>query len=136
VAAAVIAVLALALATLPQQQLEPGRCALAIWSREAKPRLVGMAFAGPDRLRLDVGAGARDLALASADAPAVGGFAPRARYAAADLAATLDLDLETRPGFTGAVARTGALRLEPAAGDASVVPVAGIAACATPEAKR
>lgn len=131
-----IAALALALATLPQQRLEPGRCALAIWSREAKPRLVGMAFAEPQSLRLDVGAGARDLALTSADAPAVGGFAPRARYAAADLVVTLDLDLEPRPGFAGAVARTGALRLEPISGDASVLPVAGIAACATPAPKR
>lgn len=135
-AAAMIAALALVLATLPQQTLEPGRCALALWTREARPRLVGMAFGDPARLRVDVGAGVRDLALSEAAGAALGGFAPRARYAAGDLAVSFDLDLEGREGFAGAVARMGAVRLEPVAGDAAVVPVAGIAACAPSAVRR
>lgn len=114
-----LAPLALDLAELPQQTLEPGRCVTFLWTRTEPPRRVAMADETARTLRIVQGGKPVDL-------PATG----EASYGGAALSITLDLDISQRGGVTdGAIIEQGAMRVEAAGRDSVVVPVGGIRAC-------
>ncbi len=115
------------LAELPPQVLEPGRCALFLWDKSSRQRIV-MLSANPAALRGRIDGQMTDLPLASASGTAVMGFAPSARYRSASR--QFDVALTILPtGSGGAVVRDGSLTITEADGSALVIPVAGILGC-------
>ncbi|QMW21738.1 hypothetical protein [Sandaracinobacteroides saxicola] len=126
----ILALLALTLSDVPPMRLEPGRCLLAIWTRGETVRRIALLEDEPARLTLVLDGKRRVLPRLSSDGEQVSGFVPRASYGDAAVTVVLDLALETRAGLAdGAVANAGSLRLQPASGDALVLPVGAIAGC-------
>jgi hypothetical protein len=110
------------------QDLPAQGCAAYLWSLSEPPALV--AKAEPARLRVHLGGKVTELARATAEGDAGLGLARRTRYASAEAAVTLELQIEQRPDLTkGGLAREGTLTLERSGQDAVVTPVAGMVGC-------
>ncbi len=117
----------LPLAELPPQVLPVGTCALFLWDRATRHRIL-MATTSPSRIRI-VHAGKLTLVdAASADGEPVFGFAPRARYKAVGFEIGLDLAIVANDAG-GAVIRDGSITFTAADGGAVVAPVAGLVGC-------
>jgi hypothetical protein len=113
---------------LPPQTLAPQSCAMFLWDRASRRRIV-MATAVPPALRVTIAG--KPLVLAPAQ-PATGatvmGFAPHASFGDAALLVTLDLAIIASEGG-GAVIRDGIVTVARAGGDTVVAPVAGLIGC-------
>jgi hypothetical protein len=115
------------LTELPQQQLEPGRCALFLWDRASRQRII-MLSATPAALRARIDGQINDLPQASSSGTAVMGFAPNASYRSATRQFEVAMTIAPT-GTGGAVIHNGSLTITEADGSALVVPVAGILGC-------
>ncbi|MFZ4687906.1 MAG: hypothetical protein ACOYLS_01580 [Polymorphobacter sp.] len=118
---------ALGLGELPPQVLAKNSCALFLWDRASRQRIV-MAVAVPAQAMVQHGGKRLALAQTGGDGEAVLGFRPRARYAGGDVALALDLEITASEGG-GAVIRTGTVTRTMADGGAVVAPVAGLIGC-------
>lgn len=118
---------ALGLAELPPQTLPADSCAMFLWDRASKTRVV-MAVAVPPAITIVRGGVTRSLAQASSAGAAVLGFAPHSVYAGGDFTVGLDLEISPSEGG-GAVIRNGAVTVTAADGSAVVAPVAGLVGC-------
>lgn len=119
----------LPLGELPPQVLARQSCALFLWERATRRRLV-MAVAAPAGIRVTVGGRLAVLPQVGAEGTAVLGFAPRTRYAGAGLAISLDLVISPGDnGAGGAVIRDGVVAVTSGDGTTVVAPVAGLVGC-------
>jgi hypothetical protein len=97
----------LPLGPLPQQKLAKGSCALFLWDRASRERIV-MAAGNPTTLRVVRGGRTIDLAQVGGEGEAVLGFRPRSSFT--DGRTTIALDLAILPSEGGgAVIRDGAV---------------------------
>lgn len=117
----------LPLGPLPQQKLAKGSCALFLWDRASRDRIV-MATAAPAQVRIVRGGRTIDLAQASGEGEAVLGFRPRSSFSDGHTTIALDLAILPTEGG-GAVIRDGVVTVTEADGAAVVAPVAGLVGC-------
>ncbi len=128
--AAVTAESPLPLAELAPQPLPKGECALVLWERATRRRVV-MGFAQPATVLVN-SQGVVTLAQQSGDGDAVMGFRPHAVYASGTLRVELSLAIIANDGGAGgAVVRDGAITVTGADGVAVVAPVAGLVGCSS-----
>ena len=118
---------ALPLAELPPQVLPAGACAMFLWERATRRRVL-MATTTPPRIRIVHAGSLENVERASAEGEPVLGFAPRARYAAPGYAIAIDLAIAGNDAG-GAVIRDGTITFTAADGGAVVAPVAGLIGC-------
>jgi anti-sigma-K factor RskA len=113
---------------LPPQTLAPQSCAMFLWDRASRRRII-MATAAPAALRVVIAGKPVQLAAAQ---PATGamvmGFAAHSSFGDAALNVTLDLALVASEGG-GAVIRDGIVTVARAGADTVVAPVAGLVGC-------
>ncbi len=115
---------------LPPQQLGKQSCALFLWERSTRRRLL-MAVAAPLHIRVATAGKLRDLDGTPGTGEPVMGFAPRASFGAPPLAISWDLLIIPNDGSVGgAIVRDGTLTVTTADGSAIVAPVAGLIGCA------
>lgn len=115
---------------LPRQALPTRGCAAYLWS-VADRRLVAMAEADGGTLRLAIDGKPVDLARSGQAGVGSFGFAESAAYRRDDISATLTLQIATREDLAeGATVPVASLSVAKGAGDALVLPVAGLIGCA------
>lgn len=117
----------LPLAELPPQVLPAGTCALFLWDRATRRRVL-MATTSPSRIRIVHAGSMAVLDATSAEGETVFGFAPRARYKGPGFEIGLDLAIVANDAG-GAVIRDGSITFTAADGGAVVAPVAGLVGC-------
>jgi hypothetical protein len=117
----------LGLGELPPQVLPKNSCALFLWERSTRHRVV-MAVAQPATVKVMRGGAAITLAQIDGDGAAVLGFKPRASYGGGSLRIGLDLAIVASEGG-GAVIHEGVVSVTGADGGAVVSPVAGLIGC-------
>ena len=116
---------------LAQQELPASGCAAYLWSAGATHALVAMASASPARLRVTLDGKQIDLPRAGEEGAGALGFAATTRYQLGDVAATLDLTVETSAALAGGARVPAAtLRVEAPGRDGVAMPVAGLIGCA------
>jgi len=112
------------------QSLQPGQCGLALWTRTPSARRVFWAYAVPPVARMTIAGRALDLRRTEESGEPLFGFPPQARYAAGDVAVSVDVDFESRSDLVGgAVVRNGTISYVDRTGAELVLPVAGLLAC-------
>lgn len=115
---------------LPQQALPVRGCAAYLWS-VADRRLAAMAAAEPGSLRLAIDGKPVDLARVEQAGVASFGFTETATYRRGNISATLTLQIAIRADLAdGATVPVASLSIARGAGDALVMPVAGLIGCA------
>ena len=120
-----------AIDTLPRQELPATGCAAYLWSAGATHALVAMASASPATLRLVLDGKQIDLPRAGEEGAGALGFAASTRYRLGEVAATLDLSVETNAALAGGARVPAAtLRVDTPGRDGVVMPVAGLIGCA------
>lgn len=113
---------------LPPQTLQPQSCAMFLWDRASRQRII-MTTAMPSRLRAVIAGKSVELAAADLGTGArVMGFAARQAYAANDFKVTLDLTI-TASEAGGAIIRDGIVTIDRPGADSVVAPVAGLIGC-------
>ncbi len=119
----------------PPIKLEPGGCALVLWSATNRVRVLTSAGA-PPVARIRLGGDVVDLPQSSAAGAQLSGQAERQVFAneALSLSLTLAFD-DARPLPAGAMIRSGAIELRRRDGWALIVPVAGVVACEPPSGR-
>lgn len=122
-----LAASALPLAELPPQEMANGSCAMFLWERSTRRRVL-MATAQPATVKVIHNGKATLLAQASAENAPVLGFTPIARYAGEAFSIGLDLTIDANEAGN-AIVRDGTLTYTAADGAAVVAPVAGIIGC-------
>ncbi len=116
---------------LSQQELPASGCAAYLWSAGATHALVAMASASPARLRVALDGKQLDLPRESEEGAGALGFAAVTRYRLGEVAATLDLTVETSAALAGGARVPAAtLRVEVPGRDGVAMPVAGLIGCA------
>lgn len=113
---------------LPPQTLAPQSCAMFLWDRASRRRII-MATAAPPVVRVIIGG--KPVVLAATQpgtGAAVMGFPQRSSFGDATLQITLDLAIIASDGG-GAVIRDGVIIVARAGGDTVVAPVAGLVGC-------
>lgn len=116
---------------LAQQELPASGCAAYLWSAGATHALVAMASASPARLRVTLDGKQIDLPRAGEEGAGALGFAAVTRYQLGEVAATLDLTVETSAALAGGARVPAAtLRVEAPGRDEVAMPVAGLIGCA------
>ena len=121
-------VLQAALGAIGPQQLPATGCAAYLWSTGEPRRLVAMAE--PARLRLQLDGRTVDLARSGAEGVAGLGLARSTVYTGQGMNVTLDLTVVERADLTqGGLAPEATLTVQPAGGDATVTPLAGMVGC-------
>lgn len=120
-----------AIGVLPRQDLPASGCAAYLWSAGATHALVAMAGAAPARLRVTLDGKTLDLPRVDEEGAGALGFAGTTRYRLGEVAATLDLSVETSAALAGgAKVPAATLRIEVPGRDGVVMPVAGLIGCA------
>lgn len=128
-AAATPSLAPLPLSELPPQVMAPHSCALFLWDRASRKRVL-MALAAPARVRVAQDAAILDLPQARSEGDQVLGFAPRASFGDARLTVAVDLAITANDGAVGgAVVREGTITVTTPDGVAVVAPVAGLVGC-------
>jgi hypothetical protein len=117
----------LGLGELPQQSLAKGSCALFLWDRASRQRVV-MVTAAPARIMVMRGGQPVLLGLSGSTGAAVLGFAPHASYGEGTAQITIDLAVLPAEGG-GGIVRDGAITVTTGDGSSVVAPVAGIIGC-------
>ena len=117
----------LGLAELPPQNLAKGSCALFLWDRASKQRVV-MATAAPARIMVMRGGQPVLLGLSGSTGTPVLGFAPHASYGEGAAQITIDVAILPAEGG-GGIVRDGAIIVAAEDGSSIVAPVAGIIGC-------
>ncbi len=122
----------LPLGGLPPQSLPARGCAAYLFSTGKTRALVAVAGAEPGSLRLSMGSRTIDLARSNQTGSAGYGFALTTDYAAEQISARLDLEIQTRRDLTqGAIVDRGTLRVDRPGEDSIILPLAGLIGCAT-----
>jgi len=115
---------------VPPQRLKSGQCALALWSRAAKPERVMMAFSDPAVARVRFAERTEDLPQTGREGRQVFGHYPLQSYANEKVTLTVRVDFEPRDQLIGgAIARNGTIEIVSVSGWSATVPVGGIVAC-------
>jgi hypothetical protein len=117
----------LGLGELPPQSLAKGGCALFLWDRASRQRVV-MATAAPARIMVMRGGQPVLLGLSGSTGTPVLGFAPHASYGEGAAQITIDLAVLPAEGG-GGIVRDGAITVTAGDGSSIVAPVAGIIGC-------
>lgn len=113
---------------LPPQTLRPQSCAMFLWERASRRRII-MATAMPPALRVVIAGKPVELAPTQpATGATVMGFTAHSSFGDAALQVTLDLAIIASEGG-GAVIRDGIVTVARAGGDTVVSPVAGLVGC-------
>ena len=129
IAALLLQIAAPSIGPLPRQALPAKGCAAYLWSA-ADRSFVAMASAEPASLRISLDGKVIDIARAGEDGAGDYGFAATTRYVAADLSATLAMQIARRADLNaGAAVPTGTLTIARVGQDSVVVPVAGLIGC-------
>ena len=116
---------------LATQELPATGCAAYLWSAGTAHALVAMASVAPARLRLVLDGQQLDLPRAGEEGAGALGFAGTTRYKLGEVAATLELTVETSAALAGGARVPAAtLTLDRAGHDGVVLPVAGLIGCA------
>ena len=116
---------------LPRQDLPVSGCAAYLWTSGEPRQLVAMASASPAQIRMTVDGKQLDLPRDREQGAGALGFAGTTHYKLGDVAATLDLTIETRASLAGgAVVPSATLSLDRPGRDSVVLPVAGLIGCA------
>lgn len=124
----VVLLLQAMLGAIGPQELPREGCAAYLWSLSEPRQMVAMAE--PGRLRLKLDGRTVDLARTATEGAAGLGLGGSTRYAAGELAATLELALSERPDIAkGALITEATLILESQGKDAVVTPVGGLVGC-------
>lgn len=125
---------------LEPQTLEVGECGLFLWSREAEPKLMVVAYDKPGMIRLRGNDRIYTLPRVAFSGETASGHFERQRYSDGGLTISVEFKFdESRSLQDGAYVKEGVLRVTSRRGWQTVVPVAGLVACQrTPpdEAKR
>lgn len=118
------------LAELPPQTLAPNSCAMFLWDRGTRRRIL-MSVAQPPTIRINSG-GIRTLAQRDGSGTPVMGFAPRSSYADGTLTISLNLAIVPNPASVGGASiKEGVMTITGTDGEAIVSPVAGLIGCQT-----
>ncbi len=117
----------LPLGELPPQVMPAGSCAMFLWERSTRRRVL-MATARQATAKVIYDGKAATLTQTGADGPAILGFSPHSRYAAQGYAIGVDLAIDANESG-GAIIRDGTLTFTASNGAAVVAPVAGIIGC-------
>ena len=126
--AGAIDLVGLPLGELPPQVLPPQSCALFLWDRASRRRIV-MAVANPATVSVIVdGKPLTFAATGAGEGDAVMQFAPRRRFGNDTIEISLDLAITASEGG-GAVIRDGTVSFARRGGDTVVAPVAGLIGC-------
>lgn len=116
---------------LPPQVMAKNSCAMFLWDRASKRRVV-MMVAVPEPAVVRVASGGKVMALAqiAAEGDKVLGFAPRSRFGDGRFEVAIDVEITANDGVVGGgVVRDGTLTVTQADGVAVVAPVAGLIGC-------
>ncbi len=117
----------LPLGELPPQAMTTGSCAMFLWERSTRRRIL-MAMARQATAKVIYGGKAATLAQTGAEGEAIMGFSPHLRYAAEGFAIGVDIAIDANDSG-GAIIRDGTLTFTASDGAAVVAPVAGIIGC-------
>lgn len=116
------------LGPIGQQDLPREGCAAYLWSLSEPRQLVAMAE--PARLRIRLDGKPVDLPRTAVEGAAGLGLGTSTRYAAGEIAATLELAVAERPDIAkGALVSGATLTVQHAGGDATVTPLGGMVGC-------
>jgi hypothetical protein len=121
------------LEALEPQELPPGRCGLFLWSRDAQPSLVLVAFANPTEARVRTNGRNRYLRRTAFAKELVYGHFERQTFTDGRL--TFDVDIAFDPDRqlrSGAVVKSGVIRSRDGGRWESITPVGGLVACQEP----
>ncbi|MGE0597331.1 MAG: hypothetical protein AB7P07_13290 [Hyphomonadaceae bacterium] len=115
---------------LPAQHLDAGRCGLFLWTRQAEPVFVLVAYDVPDSAYVRANGRERMLRRTAFEGERVHGQFERQTFSDGRLSLEVDVqfDLE-RPIRDGAVVQEGVIRAVDEGGWQTVIPVGGLVAC-------
>ncbi len=114
---------------LPPQSLEPGICALVLWSRATPSTRLAMALDSPSSARLVLGGVVRDLPRIGMEGEPIAGFAPRQLYEGDGLMLAITLEAEAATPVPGGIAVPAGLEITAPDGLSMILPAAGLIAC-------
>lgn len=125
----ILLTLALTLAELPPQKLSPGQCAMFLWDRASRQRIVMWPTAQPLTIALATGPIPLTATPGTGSGTPVLGLLPKATFASPTLTAEIDLTIVPSAAGTTATIPEGILTLTAPDGEALITPVAGLIGC-------
>jgi hypothetical protein len=121
------------LEAMEPQELPPGRCGLFLWSRDAQPALVMVAYANPTEARVRTNGRNRYLRRTAFAKELVYGHFERQTFTDGRLTFDVELTFDTaRELRSGAVVKSGVIRSRDGARWEAITPVGGLVACQDP----
>ena len=117
---------------LPAQALAPGQCSIYLWAAgDQQPRFIAVAYDNPAQMIARPNGRDRVLQRTDFSGDRVSGIFEQQTFSDGDLTLSLDVTFdESRPMRDGAAVQRGLLRVRDSNDWETVVPVAGMAACA------
>jgi hypothetical protein len=116
--------------TLEPQTLEVGECGLFLWSRDAEPKLMMVAYDKPGMVRLRANDRIMTLPRVAFSGENASGHFEKQRYADDGLTINVEVKFdEARTLRDGAYIKEGVMRITSKRGWDTLIPVGGLAAC-------